>query len=91
MMRILHNYEVTLYKYFLCVNKLINNFKYYKKIRLLAKILAQYKYILLNPFATGNTVLCGGIIGHAKHITMHVVPRKHSLKILVLEKMVPHY
>ena len=30
-----------------------------------------------NPFAADNTLVCGWRFEHAKHVTMHVVPRKH--------------
>ena len=35
----------------------------------------------VNPFAMGHTLSCGWQFEHAKDITVHVVSRKHFLKI----------
>ena len=32
---------------------------------------------MFKPFTADDTPVCGKIFGHAKHTTLHVVPRKH--------------
>ena len=50
-----------------------------------------------NIMKTGDVLLCGGIFEHAKHIAMHVVPRKHFIWAFAsdleenLEELFPRY
>ena len=36
--------------------------------------------MLINIFGVNNTLICGWRFDPAKHITMHVVPKKQSLQ-----------
>lgn len=49
---------------------------------------SNFTYIIFNCFVTSNTLFCGGIFLHAKHMAMHVVQRRHFFKIFqnVLDK-----
>ena len=38
--------------------------------------------VFVNPFATGNTHVCGALFKPADDITVNIVPRKHFFKIL---------
>ena len=40
-----------------------------------------------NPFLTGDTLLCDGILEHAKHIAMHVVLKNHFFKIFYASEL----
>ena len=51
---------------FLCFNVLL-------KVRKESPMNLLSKDELLNTFVTGDTLLCGGVFEHAKHIVMHVV------------------